>query len=162
MRIYLASSWKNMEEVRKVAEDLRVLSFVEVDDFTDESLGRFVFSIDDLSEEYRTVPGKVMPSSSYALAIKFLEDERAQKAFSEDVSRIDWADVLILILPCGRSAHMELGYAAGHGKKIIVYAPAGFSRDDCEVMYGFADLLTYSLAEIYQQLKKWHWGETHV
>ncbi len=161
MKIYLASSWKNKEKVRELAESLRAaLGFIEVDDFTDPSLGRFVFSWDELEDEYKNIPGKVVPSSSYANAIKFLEDDRAQKAFVEDVSRIDWADVLILILPCGKSAHMELGYAAANGKKIIVYAPDGFKREDCEVMYGFADLLTYSLCEVSQQLSNWEMWES--
>lgn len=159
MKIYLASSWKNKKEVRELAEQLMVLSFVEVDDFTDPSLGRYVFSWDDLEDEYKNILGKVIPSSSYAQAIKFVQDERAIRAFKEDINQVRGSDVLILILPCGRSAHTEFGYAAAKGKKLIVYAPDGFKTEDCEVMYNFADLMTYSLAEIYQKLKEWQWGE---
>lgn len=157
MKIYLASSWKNKEEVRKLAEQLRGLSFVEVDDFTDPSLGRYVFSWDDLEDEYKNVSGKVIPSSSYVVPIKFVRDERSIKAFKEDINRIRWSKVLILILPCGRSAHTEFGYAAAAGKRLIVYAPGGFKQEDCEVMYNFAELMTYSLKEIFDQLKTWYY-----
>lgn len=143
MKIYIASSWKNHEIVRNLANLIRKgLLDVECDDFTDPSQGRFVFSWTEITEDEMKLNAK-----------NFLEDERAQKAFQEDVSRIDWADVLIMILPCGKSAHMELGYAAGKGsKEIIVFSPCGFEPGEWEVMYGFAQLLTDNLSELFQYL----------
>jgi nucleoside 2-deoxyribosyltransferase len=35
---------------------------------------------------------------------------------------MDWADCCVLVLPCGRSAHIEAGYMAGRGKPVWVLA----------------------------------------
>jgi hypothetical protein len=151
MKIYLASSWKNHQIVRNLANLIRkgLPDDVECDDFTDPSQGRFVFSWTEITEDELKLNAK-----------NFLEDERTQKVFKEDVSRIDWADVLIMILPCGKSAHMELGYAAGKGdKEIIVFAPGGFESGEWEVMYGFAQLLTDNLSELFGYLLDLHDGE---
>lgn len=133
MKIYIASSWKNHASVRILAKHLRDHDH-EVDDFTDESQGRFVFSWTEITKD-----------ESELNAMEMMKDSRAKRAFNEDKSRIDWADVLICLLPCGMSAHMELGYAAGTGKKVIVYAPLGFEPGKWEIMYGFADVLTDDL-----------------
>jgi hypothetical protein len=74
-------------------------------------------------------------------AIKFLEDERSQRAFVEDKKWLDWADVCILILPSGKSSHLEAGYAKGQGKQLIIYQ-RHFPEGEFDVMYGFADLIT--------------------
>ena len=136
MKVYIASSWKNRGGVRELAEHIRAMGF-ECDDFTDDSRGRFVFSWTEITENELKLTAK-----------KLLEDERAQKAFKEDVSMIDWADVLILLLPSGKSSHMELGYAAGKGKEIIIFAPLGFEPGEWEVMYGFAHAMTDSLHDL--------------
>lgn len=31
-----------------------------------------------------------------------------------------WADTFVLVLPCGRSAHLEMGWAVGAGKATIM------------------------------------------
>lgn len=133
-KIYLASSWKNHEAIRILADHLREHGH-EVDDFTDDSQGRFVFSYTEITEDELKLN-----------AMEMMKDKRTQRAFNEDKSRIDWCNVLICILPCGLSAHMELGYAAGINKKVIVYAPGGFEPGEWEVMYGFADILTDDLS----------------
>lgn len=130
MKVYLASSWKNAKKVREIANTLRDQGH-EVDDFTDDSMGRFTFSASEITEDHMKLNAK-----------NFMKEEKTQRAFKEDKARIDWCDVLICILPCGLSAHMELGYAAGHGKKVILYAPLGFEPGKWEVMYGFADVIT--------------------
>jgi len=135
-KIYLASSWKNKEIVRKLAEVLREQGH-EVDDFTDDSPGRFVFSWTKITEDELKLNAK-----------EFMQNEKAQRAFKEDKARIDWCNVLICILPCGLSAHMELGYAAGKGKKVILFAPEGFEPGKWEVMYGFANVMTISFFQL--------------
>ncbi|MEL7669342.1 hypothetical protein [Methanobacterium sp.] len=133
LKIYLASSWKNKDNVNELATLLREDGY-EVDDFTDESQGRFVFSLTEITEDELKLD-----------ALKMMDDHRAQRAFKEDKERIDWCDVIICILPCGLSAHMELGYAKGSGKKVILYAPGCFEPGKWEVMYGFADIMTEDL-----------------
>ncbi|MCG8400870.1 MAG: hypothetical protein MJA84_04660 [Firmicutes bacterium] len=128
MKIYVASSWRNEQLVRAFAKFLRDAG-LEVDDFTDNSRGRFVFHYSEL--------GNIDELD----AINFLKDERSQRAFHEDKKWIDWADALVLILPAGKSAHLEAEYAKGRGKKLVIWQQA-FPKGEFDVMYGFADLIT--------------------
>jgi hypothetical protein len=140
MKIYMASSWKNVNAVRVWAEFLRDKGH-EVDDFTDDSRGRFVFYYKDL------------PDNEHLNAITLLQYEQAQRAFKEDKSHIDWAEVLFLLLPCGRSAHLEAGYAIGSGKQLIVFQER-FPEGEFDVMYGFADLITDNVDEVVDYLRQ--------
>lgn len=125
-KVYLASSWKNAAEVCEVAKILRHYG-LEVYDFTDPRCGGYMFSRNDL------------PDSETLDNISCLQLEQAKRAFAEDKKMIDWADVVLLILPSGRSAHLEAGYAVGRGKKLVIVGdhPPG----EFDVMYGFADLV---------------------
>ena len=152
MKIYIASSWKNKEDVTLMAKFLKGQGH-EVDNFTDDSQGRFIFSLEEL--ENILANDRIINSSSHGRVIKAMNHEMSQRAFQEDKSMIEWADVLILLLPCGKSAHMELGYAKGIGKKIIIFSHNGFTMDDFEVMYGFAHLITYSISEVFEKLRAW-------
>ncbi|MDD3414845.1 MAG: hypothetical protein PHY47_12695 [Lachnospiraceae bacterium] len=128
MKIYIASSWKNGDDVKVIADYLRGNGH-EVDCFADESTGRFVFHYSEID------------SFENLDAINFLYDERSKKAFTEDKKWIDWSDCVLLVLPAGKSAHLEAGYAVGKGKHLIIYQPV-FPKGEFDVMYGFADLIT--------------------
>jgi len=128
MKIYIASSWKNAEDVLVIAKYLRENGH-DVDCFADESTGRFVFHYSEID------------SFENLDAINFMYDERSQKAFQEDKKWIDWAECVLLILPAGKSAHLEAGYGVGKGKYLIIYQQ-NFPRGEFDVMYGFADLIT--------------------
>jgi len=140
-KIYLASSWKNKKAVDRVAKELSNLGY-EVDNFTDPSNGRFVFSWTELPQE-------ILQNLN---AKTFLKDWRTQKAFKQDKEKIDWADAVVMIMPCGRSSHLELGYAAGKGKKTIIYYPNGFINGEFETMYGFADVITSCIEDVWMEL----------
>ena len=34
---------------------------------------------------------------------------------------LDYCDIRVLVLPYGRSVHLEAGYSAGRGKQVIIY-----------------------------------------
>ncbi|MDP2856498.1 MAG: hypothetical protein Q8P50_00785 [Bacillota bacterium] len=132
MRVYIVSSWRNAETIRKMADYLR-LRGMEVDDFTDSRGGeRYVFD--------RYVFDARGCGLENADAMEFLRDERVQRAFAEDKRGLDWAEGVLLILPAGRSAHLEAGYAVGKGKKLVILGE--FPPGEYDTMYGFADLLT--------------------
>lgn len=135
MKIYIASSWNNKEDVRQLAEYLRGYG-LEVDDFTDDSEGRYVFHWNELGN-LEEIDAK-----------NFMEDERTQKAFKQDKEMLDWADMVILLLPAGRSSHLEAGYAVGCGKPLLIFAPHGFPKGEFDVMYGFAEKLCDDVIEI--------------
>ncbi|MBU1172967.1 MAG: hypothetical protein KKD44_25685, partial [Proteobacteria bacterium] len=55
----------------------------------------------------------------------------------EDRKWLDWSDCVIMLMPCGRSSHLEAGYAKGQGKLLYIYGV--FPRGEFDVMYGFAN-----------------------
>lgn len=124
MRIYIASSWKNEPSVLLLGDWLREAGH-EVDMFCDPSQGRHVFSFKDLEGHEKLD------------AITALQTPDFQRAFAEDKKWIDWSEVVVMLLPCGNSAHLEAGYAKGTGKKLFIVGD--FWRGEFDVMYGFAD-----------------------
>ncbi len=124
MKIYIATSWKMAETALDISALLKGHGH-EVDCFCDDSGGRYVFHFSEV--------GDITKLNS----INFLEDERSQRAFREDKKWLDWADAVILLLPSGKSAHLEAGYAVGQGKKLYIIGK--FPMGEFDVMYGFAD-----------------------
>lgn len=132
-KIYIAASWKHAEFVRAMANSLRCEGH-QVFDFTDPEnrvagLDKFVFG----AKQWAEFSGKNPSEIEYT---DFLTWEPTQRAFKSDKAGLDWADMILLILPCGRSAHLEAGYGVGSGKDLIIYGtlPIG----EFEAMYGFA------------------------
>lgn len=132
MKIYLASSWKMKDTVMVLANILRNDGH-NVDSFCDDTAVRISFNWSELTE----IMKKEGVDISQLDAIEMMKHWRVKEAFEEDKKWIDWADALIMLMPCGRSSHLEAGYAAGRGKK--VYIIGGFEKGEFDTMYGFAD-----------------------
>lgn len=111
LKIYVASSWRN-EEHPVVVECLKEAGFL-VYDFKGD--GGFHWSDIDpcwvgwTTEAYRA-------ALSHPLAIA---------GFKKDFDAMVWADTFVLVQPCGRSAHLELGWAIGRGKRTAILQPDG-------------------------------------
>jgi nucleoside 2-deoxyribosyltransferase len=133
LKIYIASSWKNNVEAINLADILRADGH-EVDCFCDTSTGRYVFHFSEVG-----------PLDEID-AIGFLQDSRAQRAYREDKKHIDWADAVVMLHPCGKSSHLEAGYAVGAGKKLFMLGE--FPKGEFDVMYGFADSLHRNIEEL--------------
>lgn len=69
--------------------------------------------------------------------IESLRHPRAIEGFNADFDAMKAADLFVLVLPCGRSAHLELGWAVGAGKRTCVYAPEDTLTP--ELMYKMVD-----------------------
>lgn len=128
MKIYIATSWKLENIAKMLAAKLREEDH-EVDCFCDPSTGRYVFHW----TEFVSDPGELKQYD----AKSFINDPKVQRAFKEDKKHIDWADAVVMILPCGRSAHLEAGYAKGCGKRFFIWGE--LVKGEFDVMYGFAD-----------------------
>lgn len=128
MKIYIASSWKNSELCLSLADLFRAWLH-EVDCFCDTSTGRYVFHFTEMVEDEKDL--------ETLNAIRFLADHRSQKAFKEDKTWLDWAEAVVMVLPCGNSAHLEAGYKRGQGGKLFILGE--FPAGEFDVMYGFAD-----------------------
>jgi hypothetical protein len=60
--------------------------------------------------------------------------------------------MIIMLMPCGKSGHLELGYARGCGKPGYVLFPKEPKRID--VMYQFATDLFFNTNDLIKELKK--------
>lgn len=119
MKIYVASSWRNPFQPA-VVERLRAEGH-EVYDFRHPAEGDNGFHWSEIDEGWQQ-----WTPERYVAA---LEHPIAEDGFNKDKAALDWCDACVLVLPCGRSSHLELGYAIGKGKRTaIVIAPvAGHS-----------------------------------
>lgn len=76
----------------------------------------------------------------------------AQFIFNFDKHHIDEADVFVMMMPCGKSAHLELGYAIGSGKVGIIYLPE--EPDRADIMHNFATAIACGDEELLAVLKE--------
>lgn len=141
MRIYVASSWRN-EKYPIVVEALRAAGH-EVYDFRNPHLPgthgtAFHWSKIDPNWQSWT-PDQFRDALKHPLAVKGLASDRAG---------LEWADACVCVMPCGRSAHLELGYMLGAVRIGIILIDAS----EPELMYGLADHLCVTIVEVIQKL----------
>ncbi len=86
---------------------------------------------------------------TYAEALKGYP---ADHVFQFDKKHLERATHVILALPAGKSGHLELGWALGKGKRGYILLEKEPERYD--VMYLFADMVSASLDEIIEDIKK--------
>lgn len=140
MRIYMAGSWKNEGKIKEVAQLLREAGH-QVDCFCDPDhpavagWDRFVFRREDLK-------GWDDKSDQFW----FQEQRLVKEAHDEDVSWIDWAEAVVLVLPSGRSAHLEAGYAVGAQK--VLFILGDFPGGEVDVMYLWAKSIHRTTGEL--------------
>lgn len=130
MKIYVASSWRNEDQPALVR--LLKIDGHDVYDFRNPP-NRSGFAWGDLDPDWQSWSGE-----KYIRHLNFAE---AIAGFNADMEGLTTADVCVLLLPCGRSAHLEAGYAAGVGKHLaIVLDPS--QPIEPELMYKMAGLIT--------------------
>lgn len=124
-KIYLASSWRNARQPEVLAT-LRAAGH-EVYDFRDPVSHFRWDGIDADWEQWTT--------EQY---LEGLKSPKADFGFNQDFGAMEWADVGVLLLPCGRSAHLEAGYFVGAGKRLVI---ALEGQEEPELMYKMADVI---------------------
>ena len=139
-RIYLASSWRNPLQPSIVGM-LRMADH-QVYDFRNppHSTG---FSWREIG-----LDAKTCTAAEYRNAL--LTHPRAAQGFNADFAAMRWADTCILLLPSGRSAHLELGWMAGAGKRTIVLTRDG---EEPELMALLADKICITIEEVLEELQ---------
>lgn len=108
---FLASRYRNKETVLQLCKKLeekgkRVYCFIT----SDTSL-KHVGSVEDDTEE---------AMKKFESKENWREDKGVQEIFEMDMDALRNAHSLVLLLPAGKSAHMEAGAAYGMGKKCIL------------------------------------------
>lgn len=81
-----------------------------------------------------------------------LKGYHAQHIFQFDKTHLDRCDAAVLVLPAGKSGHLELGYAIGRGKPAFIILDDEPNRFD--LMYAFATEVFEDKQEFYERLKK--------
>ena len=82
-----------------------------------------------------------------------LKGKAAKNTFEFDKKWLDWADTVVMVLPAGRSAHMEFGRAVGQGKPAYVLFDEE-PVDRWDVMYQFATDVYDDLEVLVEELSE--------
>lgn len=90
-----------------------------------------------------------LKGSSYKEA---LAGSHVENVFYYDQAYIDLSDIVVLVMPAGKSGHLELGYAAGSGKKTFILLDKEPDRYD--VMPRFANAICNDVAELIEELRR--------
>lgn len=134
--IYVVGSLRN-PQVTQVASVLRAGGYDVFDDYM--SVGP---EADDYWRDYEKKRGH-----SFA---KALNGRAATHTFHFDKSYLDLADALVMVLPAGRSCHLELGYLAGMQKPCIMFGKEEPDRFD--VMVQFASTKVHHAEDLVRSL----------
>jgi hypothetical protein len=128
-KIYVASSWRNpiQQEIVAILRD----AGHQVYDFRNPSPDNHGFAWSEVNKEWlQWTP------------VQFIKDLYAGhpaviRGYKFDKDALDWCDTCVCVLPCGRSAHLEAGYAAGKGKLTLFYLHP--DKFEPELMYLLGD-----------------------
>lgn len=110
--VYVASSWRCLLQ-QGVVHALRAAG-IACYDFREPVPGGSGFSWREIDPNWLNWPPEQWRSA--------LAHPVAQEGFALDKGAMDRADCGVLVLPCGRSAHLEAGYLAGQGKPVFTLA----------------------------------------
>lgn len=141
MRIYVASSWRNARQP-DVVFALRQAGH-EVYDFRTPPHVHRGFAWSELDPDWQK-----WTAEQYRA--RLLTHPIAARGFLSDLRGMQWADACVLVLPCGRSAHLEAGWFCGAGKRCIILTQDG---EEPELMALLATDICVSMAEVLEALR---------
>lgn len=139
-KIYVASSWRNKYQADLVPQ-LRKRGH-EVYDFRNPSPYNRGFHWSKIDSEW-----EVWDVCQYREALRH---PLAENGYMLDMNALDWAEVVILLLPSGRSAHVEAAWHRGKGKPVIVHSPEPCTP---ELMYKMFNAITADKTELFELLE---------
>lgn len=139
MKVYVASSWRNPHQ-QDVVATLREAGH-EVYDFRHPAPGNEGFHWSEIDPAWQQwQPWDFRDALQHPIA---------REGFRRDMDALRGCDACVLVLPCGRSAHLEMGWAVGAGKLTVAYIP---QREEPELMYRMLDRICTRLDEVVEFL----------
>lgn len=135
--IYLVGSLRN-PIIPNVALSLRDMGFEVFDDWWSASE-----DADEWWQRHENLKG-----NTYRDAI---HGHHADCVFEFDYKHLNRADIGVLVLPAGKSGHLEFGWLVGRGKTGFILFDEEPSRFD--IMYRFANDVCFSMDELKEKLK---------
>lgn len=149
-RIYISSSWRNVyqpilvEELRRRGH--QVYDFQHPSGRNDRNVWETVCERLGLGKEY--ILGSLTPRDFK----RILLDPEAAERFKEHFAAMQDADTCIILLPCGRSSHVEAGFMNGMGKRVFVMDTS--QEVTPELMYLMFDDYFHDLGELCEAVAK--------
>ena len=144
MNIYISSSWKNRDQVRRIAVELRKCGGHEVYDFTDPGC-RTVPEIPPEKFPELFDPEKHL-YSEYIMIPEYIDAVNCNR------KAITRADLIILLLPCGNDSHADWALGVGMGKKSVVLGhPVKGERTP---VHNWADAILDTEEEMFKYIDK--------
>lgn len=140
LNVYLASSWKN-PSYPSLAAALKRKPGIQLYDFQNPWDKGAAFNWEQIDENWENWN---VPAFREAL-----NHPVAKRGFESDFGAMKWADVGILAMPCGRSAHMEAGYFIGAGKSLLIWLP---EKTRPELSYSMATAICSNYDELFFEL----------
>lgn len=138
-RIYVASSWRNEKQGDIVK--LLMMNGHQVYDFKNPP-HQAGFAWKQIDPDWQT-----WTAEQYRQHL--CSSPRAAQGYMSDMRAMEWADTCVLVLPCGRSAHLEAGWFAGRGKRCIILTRDG---EEPELMALMANAICVNLTELLREL----------
>lgn len=136
MKIYVASSWRCPTQPA-VVEALRAAGH-DVYDFRNPP-NKSGFGWHQVDPAWRG--GPVTPETYPPM----IRHPIAMAGFEADMRALEECDACVLVLPCGRSAHLEAGIAIGQGKPVCILLNESFEP---ELMYLATAKITGRLSDV--------------
>ena len=139
--IYLIGSLRN-PAVPKLGQELRALGYDVFDDW--HAAGP---NADDEWKRYEMERGNTYKEALAGYA--------ARHVFEFDVTHLKRCTMAVLVLPAGRSGHLEFGWILGAGKRgyVLFDHPHDDPETRWDVMYQFANDVFYDQADLIQHMK---------
>jgi len=128
MNIYVASSWRN-EYQPSVVRLFRQQGH-EVYDFRNPAPGDHGFHWSEIDPEWKHWTPEAFRQA--------LAHEIAQRGYARDREAMRWCDMAVLVLPAGRSAHLEAGWLLGNGRRVVIFAPTPVEPELMYLLAGHA------------------------
>lgn len=141
-RIYVASSWRNAHQPAVV--EALLADGHEVYDFRNPPNGVPGFQWSEIDPLWQG-----WSAESYRRLLT--THPVAARGYVSDLRGMEWADTCVLVLPCGRSAHLEAGWFAGRGKRCLILTRDG---EEPELMALLCTDICISLDEVRERLRK--------
>jgi len=140
-RVYVASSWRNTIQPAVVTA-LRQQGHT-VYDFREPPNGIPGFKWSEIDHKWES-----WSAAQYRFYL--LRAPIVARGFVSDLRAMQWADTCVLVLPSGRSAHLEAGWFCGQGKRCIILTRDG---EEPELMNLLATDICVSIDEVLECLR---------
>lgn len=136
-KVYLIGALKN-RSIIPLANQIRKLGYNVFDDWLSPGA-----EADEQWQEYERLRGR-----TYKQAIN---GHHAETVFNYDFKHLDEADIVVMVLPCGKSGHLEFGWSIGQGK--TGYILFDDEPDRYDIMYRFATDIYFNEEDLLERLR---------